>query len=90
VESDDLFPEQFERLKATVARHLRFYDRLLARMQAMGFPPGDPLVKSATTAANGVHAMSVVTMPGCHVHRTSGLRHFTTAFLSAVSPCLKP
>jgi len=52
VNSDDLTPEQAERLKAVASRYLRFLNRLCGRMQQLQFPLDDPLWLAATSARN--------------------------------------
>jgi hypothetical protein len=65
VTSDDLTRELAERLGKIVGRDLRFLGKLLTRLQALGFPPSDPMVLAATRAHSGMHALNV------HVHYAS-------------------
>jgi hypothetical protein len=46
----DLKPEQAHKLMARVAEQLRFLNHLCERMQDLGFPPDDPLWRSAIAA----------------------------------------
>ncbi len=62
VTSYDLHPEQAAKLKAIVARHLRFLNRLCNRMNHLGFPPTDPLWQAAARARNALQDLSVA----CH------------------------
>lgn len=59
MDADDLTTEQAEQLRATVARHLRFFHRLCDRMNRLGFPPNDPLTSAAHEARNAVYALHV-------------------------------
>ena len=50
--SKDMTPEQSERLKEILARHLRFLNRLVGRMQQLQYPLDDPLWVAAIAARN--------------------------------------
>jgi hypothetical protein len=59
VTSDDLTPDQAERLKDVVGRQLRFLNRLVARMQQRQFPTDDPLWIGAIAARNAAQDLFV-------------------------------
>lgn len=66
VKSDDLKPEQARKLMATVAKQLRFLNRLCGRMSALGFPPNDPLWRAASEARNAMQDLHVAShYAGC-------------------------
>ena len=48
--SADLTTQQATRLRLTVARYLRYSNRLCERMTRLGFPPDDPLWLAAEQA----------------------------------------
>lgn len=54
MDSGQLTPEQANRLRETVARHLRFLNKLCGRMQQLGFPLDDPLCRAAQEARSRV------------------------------------
>lgn len=60
--SSDITPEQAERLKAIVARKLRFLNRLQERMNRLTFPTDDPLWLSVVYARNAAQDLFVA----CH------------------------
>jgi len=60
VDSRELTVSQAGRLREQVARELRYLGRLCARMQALGFPPGDPLFAAANKARNALQELHVV------------------------------
>jgi hypothetical protein len=60
--SDDVTPVQVRQLQDRVARRLRFLNRLVARMNALGFPPEDPLIRGAVKARNAMQDQHM----GCH------------------------
>lgn len=55
----DLPPEKLDRLAEIVARHQRFYRRLLARIDGLGIDPQDRVRMEVIQALNGVHAVGV-------------------------------
>ena len=57
--SDDLQPEQCQKLGAIVGRQLRFLNRLCARMDRLGFTPSDPLWQAAQQARDAVQGLNV-------------------------------
>jgi hypothetical protein len=59
VKHEDLKPAQLERLAAIIGRQLRFYNRLIERMERIGFPGNDPLYMEEIMTRNGVHRFSV-------------------------------
>jgi hypothetical protein len=59
VNSNDLNHRQLERLAAIVGRQLRFYNRLIERMERIGFPGNDPLYVEAIQTRNGIYRFSV-------------------------------
>lgn len=59
VTADDLKPEQARKLMATVARQLRFLNRLCQQMDRLGFPPRDPLRQTAAQARNALEDLHV-------------------------------
>jgi hypothetical protein len=59
VNSDNLTRDQAEAMLGTVRRQLRYLGKLRDRMNALSFPPNDPLYLAATGAFNAVHALSV-------------------------------
>lgn len=50
MDSSDLTSEQAERIRTSVARNLRYLNSLCSRMQKLGFPVDDPMVKTAQRA----------------------------------------
>jgi len=56
---DDLTFAQAEALKAQVARHLRWLNRLCDRMNRRGFPPHTPMVQSAHRARSALQDLHV-------------------------------
>jgi hypothetical protein len=54
MDSSSLTPEQLDRLKKTIERHLRFYNRLEGRMHQKHFPQTDPLVEPARRARDAI------------------------------------
>jgi hypothetical protein len=59
VESKDLIPQQAQRIRDVVGRHLRYLGRLRERMNVMSFPRADPLFVSVTAAYHAVHELNV-------------------------------
>jgi hypothetical protein len=55
----DLTPAQLTKLKRIVGRNLRFYNRLVERMDLMHFEVNDPLRLAALRARDGTHHLSV-------------------------------
>jgi hypothetical protein len=51
--------EQARRLRERVAARLRFLNRLVERMNAIGFVPGDPLMTAALNARDAVQKLHV-------------------------------
>src|SRR5690348_898619 len=62
VDSSNLTPTQAARVGAQIGRHLRYLNRLCARVQQVGFPPNDPLFYAAMRARNEAQGLSVA----CH------------------------
>jgi hypothetical protein len=60
--SSDLTPAQARQLQDLVARRLRFLNKLVARMNALGFPPDDSLMRCAVKARNAMQDLHM----GCH------------------------
>ena len=54
MDSKDLTTEQAHKLRESVARQLRYMNRLCARMQRLGFPVNDPLSAAALNARNAM------------------------------------
>ena len=54
MDSTDLSAQQAKRLRETIARHLRFLNKLCGRMQQLGFPLDDPLCRAAQEARTRV------------------------------------
>ena len=50
MDSANITFEQADRLFVTVARMLEYEHRLMARMQALSFPPDDPLYRAGRNA----------------------------------------
>ena len=61
MKASDLKPQQIEALKAQAARHLRWLNHLIERMDRVGFNPTDALYQSALQARAGAHALHVAT-----------------------------
>lgn len=59
--SNDLKPQQASQLRQILARQLRFLNKLVDRMNALGFPPDDPLMRDAAAARNAVQDLHVRT-----------------------------
>jgi hypothetical protein len=59
VKSSDLSAEQIERLKAHVARRLAWLNRLIDRMDRLGWDPTDELYQAALHARSGMHELHV-------------------------------
>ncbi len=59
MKAEDLKPHQRAQLSAIVTRHCRFYYRLVARMDRLGFLPGDSVYQRAILARNAVDALRV-------------------------------
>jgi hypothetical protein len=59
VTSDDLTRAQAEAMLASVRRQLHYLGKLRDRMNALSFPPNEPLYLAAAGAFNAVHALSV-------------------------------
>jgi hypothetical protein len=55
----DLTPQQLDKLKRIIGRNLRFYTRLVERIDAMHFEVDDPLRLAALRAREGTHWLSV-------------------------------
>ncbi|HEY8751211.1 MAG TPA: hypothetical protein VIM11_24720 [Tepidisphaeraceae bacterium] len=51
--------DQAQRLRDLVAKRLRFFGRLVDRMNAVGFVPDDPLMHAAICARDAVHKLHV-------------------------------
>jgi hypothetical protein len=62
VTSRDLQPHQIEKLKSHLRRQLSYLNRLCGRMQRLGFPIDDPLVRGGTVARNAVQDLYTATM----------------------------
>jgi hypothetical protein len=60
MQSSDLTKAQVEQLQETVGRALGFLNRLVARMDACGFLPADPLRQGAKHAQDGVHHLWIM------------------------------
>jgi hypothetical protein len=58
MDSSSLTPEQLDRLKKTIERHLRFYNRLEGRMHQKHFPRNDPLVEPVTRARAAIYDLN--------------------------------
>lgn len=59
MDSSSLTNDQIAALARIVRRDLRFLGKLRARMEQLGFTPGDRLYQVTTAAYNALHAMSV-------------------------------
>jgi hypothetical protein len=57
--SDDLNPKQRERLRADVARMLRYLNRLVERMTRLGFPVKDPVYVAAISARAAIQDLHI-------------------------------
>lgn len=62
MDSDNLTPDQLEKLQKIIARDLRFYGNLALRMEHLGFAPQDPLMVTAWKARDALHSLHVL----CH------------------------
>jgi hypothetical protein len=68
VTSADLTPEQAAAMKAQAARRLAWLERLIARMDRLGWQPTDSLYQAALQARAGAHALHVAS-------HYAGIRH---------------
>jgi len=57
--SDDLQSEQALQVMATVRRRLQYLNRLVERMQALRFPPHDPMLRAALRAQDAMQELHV-------------------------------
>jgi hypothetical protein len=57
-----LRPKDAAYITTRAARHLRWLDRLIQRLQAHQVKPSDPLMLSATETRNAMHALRVHAM----------------------------
>ena len=62
MDSHNLSAEQVERLHRALGTHLRYFGRLQARMDTVGFVPGDPLYERVKKAHDALHDLTI------HVH----------------------
>ena len=62
MDSRTLTAQQAERLQQDIMQHARYFGRLRARMEKVGFVPGDPLYERVKKAHDAMHDLSV------HVH----------------------
>jgi len=62
VRSSNLKPAQVQQLEACVGRQLAYLNRLLERMDRLGWEPSDPMYVAALQARNGVHALHVAAL----------------------------
>jgi hypothetical protein len=62
MDSRHVTAEQAERLHKALGAHLRYLGRLHARMEKVGFVPGDPLFERVKKAHDAMHDLTV------HVH----------------------
>jgi hypothetical protein len=60
VTSDDLTPAQLAKLAEQIGRQRDYLTRLRERMQALGFPPSDPLCSAAAHAWEAMSNLTVV------------------------------
>ena len=52
--------EHLDKLAAIVRRDLRFYAKLVTRMERLGFAGNEPMYRAAITAHHAVHGLSVM------------------------------
>ncbi len=57
MDSDRLTAEQAKKLKEQVGRTVRYYNRLVARMELRRFGPTDPLYRAALNARNAAQSL---------------------------------
>jgi hypothetical protein len=55
----EIRPEQAARLKDALGRRLNYLNRLVARMNRLGFPPDDRLMAAAQRARNALQDLHV-------------------------------
>jgi hypothetical protein len=75
VRSEDLKPEQIQRLCADLGRYARYLNRLCARMEQLGFPVSDAVYARSISARNSAEALLAfardIRHPRAHAHATS-------------------
>jgi hypothetical protein len=59
MDSDDLTTEQAEKMHRSLFRLANYLSRVVRRMERTGFPPNDPLFKSARRAYDAVCSFCV-------------------------------
>ncbi len=59
VDSSHIKPDQAAKLCRTLRRSLDFLGRLRRRMEVLGFPPDDPLYRSASRAHDALQELHV-------------------------------
>jgi hypothetical protein len=61
MKSSDLPPEKIARFREQIARQLRYHNRLCARMQRLGWPLDDPIVREGLRVRDALQDLYTAT-----------------------------